>query len=250
MSFGTGAHSHAVERGKHSQTLDDLAVVTRYRAGEVIYHQNEIADHWYKVLSGAARKTTLMMDGRRHIVMFLLPGDLFGFGENDQHRYSVEAISEGTLIAKYPRRRVEALADADVAVGRTLREAAFTMIAGLQHRMVLLGRNSALERVGAFLLETAERLAGAERAVLLPMSRYDIADYLALSVETVSRAVTLLRARGLIALNGSRHIEILNRSELAFGIYRTHTLNGRPAQRCRDQRRNTREPVRSPGAEP
>jgi CRP-like cAMP-binding protein len=161
-----------------------------------------------------------MLDGRRHIVMFLLAGDLFGFGgKQKSHHFSAEAITDGTTIIKYPRRRIEALAESDPAVGRTVREAAFITISGLQTRMVLLGRNSALERVSAFLLETAERLANSDGAILLPMSRYDIADYLAISVETVSRAMTVLRGRGVIALNGSRQIEMLDRSALTRGLY-------------------------------
>jgi CRP-like cAMP-binding protein len=203
-------------------TLDDLAIESKYRAGEIIYHQHDPAEYWYKVLSGAARKTALMLDGRRHIVMFMLPGDLFGYGDHERHRFSVEAICDGTRIARYPRRRVEALADSDVAVGRVVRDAAFGAIAGLQDRMVLLGRSSALERVGAFLLETAERLAADNSTVQLPMSRYDIADYLGLSVETVSRAVTSLRERGAIAMNGSRHIEIRDKKALTFGLHRDH----------------------------
>jgi CRP-like cAMP-binding protein len=224
----TAVHAAPVQRDAphRPRALEDVGIATRYRAGEIIYYQNDPAEYWYKVLSGAARKTALMLDGRRHIVMFLLSGDLFGFGGNAKHDFSVETITEGTTIAKYARRRVEALAESDPVVGRTVREAAFLTIAGLQKRMVLLGRNSALERVSAFLLEIAERLATADGEILLPMSRYDIADYLAISVETVSRAVTILRARHVIALNGSRHIEILDRSALALGLNQTCSSAG------------------------
>jgi CRP/FNR family transcriptional regulator, nitrogen fixation regulation protein len=199
-----------------TEPMERLAILERCRQGETLYHRNDPAQHWYRIVNGAARKCAVTPDGRRQIVDFLLPGDLFGFGTRDHcHCFSVEVLIPGTLVARYPRQLVEALAEADPGVARRIREMAFESIARLQRQMVLLGRTSALSKVSAFLLQMAERCnTGPANAVSLPMSRYDIADYLAIAVETVSRTLTELRRCGAIALNGARHVRIINRETL------------------------------------
>jgi CRP-like cAMP-binding protein len=133
-------------------------------------------------------------------VDFLLPGDFFGFTTWIPHRFSVDAVIEGTVVVYYPRRRVEMIADSTPEVGRLIREMAFNAISRSQARMLILGRMTARQKVGAFLVEMAEHSSDEAVVVALTMSRYDIADYLALSVETVSRVLTDLRLRGVIKL--------------------------------------------------
>jgi hypothetical protein len=120
-------------------------------------------------------------------------------------------------VARYARWNAERLADSDAAVARHIRTIAFGAIARLQRRTVLLGRGSALEKVGAFLLEMSAR-GRSTRAhwISLPMSRCDIADYLAMAVETVSRTLTQLRARGVIAFRDrdARQVRIGDRDAL------------------------------------
>jgi CRP-like cAMP-binding protein len=121
----------------------------------------------------------------------------------------------GTLVARYPRGGAERLADADPQTARNIRKAAFQSIARMQRRMVMLGQTSALEKVSAFVLEMSDRGHHCKSgAVFLPMSRYDIADYLAMAVETVSRTLTELRIRQTIAFRGVRHVCICNRGAL------------------------------------
>jgi CRP-like cAMP-binding protein len=130
-------------------------------------------------------------------------------------------LIEGTVIACYPRRRLEPVIASDPKLSEQIREVAFESILQLQARMLCLGRTTALEKVGSFLLEMAERLPqGSMRDVALPMSRYDIADYLSLSVETVSRAVTELRRRGAISLAGAHHVIIVDARALSRGLPR------------------------------
>jgi CRP/FNR family nitrogen fixation transcriptional regulator len=113
---------------------------------------------------------------------------------------------------------VERLADFDPRVGRLIREAAFEAISRSQARMLILGRMNALEKVGAFLIEMAERSrAGGREGILLLMSRYDIADYLGLAAETVSRALSDLRQSGVIRLEGTHRVRILDRAALEHG---------------------------------
>jgi len=222
--------------------MESLAIATRYENGEAVYRCNDPVEYWYRIVAGAARTSALTADGSRHIVDFLLPGDLFGFGTRGTRPYCVEAIVPASLIVRYPRRSAEQLADFDPQIARGIREAAFDSIARLQRRMVILARTSALERVSGFLLEMADRSRDAPpHTVFLPMSRYDIADYLGMAVETVSRALTELRTRCAIALRGVRRVQICDRSaleDLADGLAETGALppretrwNGAPRAR-------------------
>ena len=196
-------------------SLERLAVVARYEAGESVYRCNDPIEYWYRVVRGAARKSALSGDGRRHIVDFMLPGDFFGFGLAGPRHFCVEALVDGTLIARYPRVSVERLADSDPVIARNIRELAFEAIARLQARVVILSRSKALERVSSFLLEMADRSRiSSIHTVFLPMSRYDVADYLGLAVETVSRALTELRQRRAIAFRSVRQVRICDRAAL------------------------------------
>jgi CRP/FNR family transcriptional regulator, nitrogen fixation regulation protein len=207
--------------------MESLAIPALYENGEAVYRHYEPVDYWYRVVAGAARKSALTADGERHIVDFLLPGDLFGFGARGVRPFGVEAIVPSTLIARYPRRDVEELADSDPQIARGIRESAFDSIARLQRRMLILSRTSALERVAAFLLEMADRGHEAgSHLVFLPMSRYDIADYLGMAVETVSRALTELRTRHAIALRGVRRVLICDRPALEELVARLTRCTG------------------------
>jgi CRP/FNR family nitrogen fixation transcriptional regulator len=195
--------------------LDSIAVVISCHRGQEVYRQTDAIDHWYRVLSGLAKEHALLADGRHQIVNFLLPGDFFGFGARNQHQFTVEVVVDGTVLASYPRREAEMLAERDPSVARLICAEAFETLSRTQARMLTLGRTSAPQKVGAFLLEMAERLAGGRgEAVSLPMSRYDIADYLGLSVEAVSRSLTKLKCLGVIRLAGTRCVSILDRDAL------------------------------------
>jgi CRP/FNR family nitrogen fixation transcriptional regulator len=197
------------------EALDSYAVSSRYGRGQEICSPTRPADAWFRIISGAARRCVVRADGRRQIVDLLLPGDFFGFTTHDEYEFAVEAVSEGTHVARYPRRRVEMLADSDARIARELREVAFDTLARLQAQLLIIGRVTALEKVSSFLLEMESRLTdGVANRMVLPMSRYDIADYLAVSVETVSRSLTDLRQRGMITLAGTRQIKIVNHDAL------------------------------------
>jgi CRP/FNR family transcriptional regulator, nitrogen fixation regulation protein len=200
------------------EALDSMAAVVSCRRGQEVYRQTDAIDRWYRVLSGLAKEHALMADGRHQIVDFLLPGDFFGFGARNQHQFTVEVVADGTLLASYARREVETLAERDPGLGRLIREEAFEAMSRAQARMLALGRTRAPQKVGAFLLEMAERLAGGRAgAIALPMSRYDIADYLGLSTEAVSRSLTKLKGCGAIRLAGARRVSILDRDALEWG---------------------------------
>jgi CRP-like cAMP-binding protein len=197
------------------KNLDSLAVISTYNRRQEICGQGLPAENWFCLISGAARRYAIRLDGRRQIIDLLLPGDYFGFTAGKEWDFGVEAISDGTVVASYSRRRVELLADSDPHLARTIREAAFESLSRLQCQLLIVGRITALEKVGSFLLEMASRLPhGKRNRFALPVSRYDIADYLAVSVETVSRSFTDLKHRGVIRMSGTRTLEIMNEEAL------------------------------------
>lgn len=213
----------AASRPTSTQT-DPLQAVTRlysaksYRRGQEIYGAGEPADFWYHLLSGSARKCAILADGRRRIVDFLMPGDFFGFRARHERNFAVEAISHGTTAGTYPRNRIEAAADTDPALGRRIREIAFESIARSQARVLITGRVTALEKVGSFLVEMGTRsFDRSDQTVVLLMSRYDIADYLGLSVETVSRALSSFKQSGAIRFVGPHRVRLVDRHSLENG---------------------------------
>lgn len=195
--------------------LAELAVMMRRDRGEEIHGSDRPDDYWYRVIAGAARCYVLLPGGRRQILDLLLPGDFFAFAACGGHYCGVDALADNTVVACYPCNVAKARASADPAIASRIREMALEATARIQHLVLILGRTTAREKVGSFLLTIMERTSsrGADR-VVLPTSRYDIADYLGLSVETVSRSLTELKHRGYIALTGPRRVRIVDRREL------------------------------------
>jgi CRP/FNR family nitrogen fixation transcriptional regulator len=200
--------------------LDSIAVIARRDRGEEIHELERTEDYWYRVISGAAKCYVVMPGGRRQIVDLLLQNDFFCFTPCNGHYRALEAMVNGTVVACYSRRRAEALAASNPDVGREIRELTSVAVSRLQDQILMLGRLTAREKVGSFLLKMMDRstMEHADQLSLV-MSRYDIADYLAVSVETVSRSLTELRHRGLIALTGPRRVDIVDRNGLEDGDY-------------------------------
>jgi CRP-like cAMP-binding protein len=210
------------------QCLDPIAAIKSCRRRQEICRQGQTANTWYCVVSGAALCCIIKSDGRRQIVDLLFPGDFFGFTAGAEYDYSVEAVASGTTVAGYPRKSVEALADSNPQLTREIRRIAFDTLSRLQGQLLIVGRITVQQKVGSFIIAMADRLSqvGSDR-VTLPVSRYEIADYLAVSAETVSRALTDLKQRGLIRFTGTRVIQIIDREALenseqddAMGAYR------------------------------
>jgi CRP/FNR family nitrogen fixation transcriptional regulator len=176
-----------------------------------IYGENEPADYVYKVLSGSVRTYKVLTDGRRQIDAFYLAGDIFGLELGDEHCCSAEAITDAVVLV-VKRSQVLAAAERSNDVARRLWSHTARDLRRAQHHTLLLIK-SAQERVAAFLLEMAERLA-AGTALELPMSRQDIADYLGLTIETVSRTLSQLEGAATIALPASRRVVLRNRTAL------------------------------------
>jgi CRP/FNR family transcriptional regulator, nitrogen fixation regulation protein len=198
---------HALKR------LDPFATIMHCHRGQEIPNSSGLSGHWYYVIAGAVRRCTIRSDGRRQIVDLMLPRDFFFIPDN-RREGTTEAIVEETVLASYPGGRVEQVAERDPQFARELREVAFQSLTRSQNQLLILGGLTALEKVGSFLLSLAGRASETKGQVELPVSRYDIADYLAVSVETVCRSITDLQQRGVITLAGKRTVKILNRGAL------------------------------------
>jgi CRP/FNR family transcriptional regulator, nitrogen fixation regulation protein len=189
-----------------------VATEFSYKKEEEIYGEDEPSDYVYQVISGSVRSYKLLSDGRRQIGAFHLPGDVFGLESGPVHRLTAEAVVD-TTVRLVKRRSLEQAAGIAVQVARSL----WAMTAGeLRHaenHMLLLGRKSAMERVASFLLEMDRRLA-VTGMMALPMCRRDIGDYLGLTLETVSRALSQLHSDGVLGFSGARQIVLRNRQRL------------------------------------
>jgi CRP/FNR family nitrogen fixation transcriptional regulator len=195
--------------------LDSLGANSRYQRDQEVYREESPVGCWYRLISGAARRYAVRPDGRRQIVDVLLPGDMFGFGTQGRHAFSADAIADGSVVARYPIARIEALAASEPSVAQEVRELILKSMERLHALLLVLGRTTAEEKVGGFLLLMQGRFGcGPADRLVLPLTRYDVADYLALSVETVSRCLTTLKQRGVISLSGPRQIGIIDRDAL------------------------------------
>jgi len=194
-----------------SHTLN-LGTPVSYRRNTEIFGEKEPADYAYRVISGSVRTYKILDDGRRQIGGFHLPGDIFGLLEfGDEHTFSADAITDTTVLV-VKRKTLAVLAGRHPAIAREL----FTFTGRELRRVqdhVLLLLKTAQERVAGFLLEMAERTC-AGNVVDLPMSRQDIADYLGLTIETVSRTLTGLESAAAIEVSTARRIVLRNRSAL------------------------------------
>jgi CRP/FNR family transcriptional regulator, nitrogen fixation regulation protein len=182
----------------------------KYRKDTEIFGQAEPAEYIYQVIEGAVRTHKLLSDGRRQIGAFHLPSDIFGLENGDFHRFTAEAIVD-TTVRLVKRQSLEREAKNDPAMVRNLLNLTANNLQHVENHLLLLGRKSARERVAAFLVEMNCRLTTPD-FIALPMNRRDIADYLGLTVETVSRAISAYQRKGFLKLAGpmQRDIIVLN----------------------------------------
>ena len=216
LSRPVPAAPRATLRGSEANSLDEslqlMGATMSYPRNTEIFGENEPADYVYRVVSGSVRTYNILSDGRRQIGGFYMPGDIFGIEFDGEHTSAAEAISDAKVLV-VKRSAVDALAGRDASVARELFALTARELRRVQDRILLLIK-SAQERVAGFLLEMAQRASGGN-AIDLPMSRQDIADYLGLTIETVSRTLTSLETAAAIEVSTSRRIVLRNRSALS-----------------------------------
>ncbi len=191
--------------------LDLSGVVINVVTDRQIYSEGDEARCFYKVVSGVVRTCRFLSDGRRQIDAFHREGDVFGFEAGTEHRMAAEAVSDCCVIA-YRRRGLETMVSQDDRLGRWFFSHAMSSMASAREHSLLLGRGSAAQKISAFLQEVAQRDGG--NVIDLPMSRQDIADYLGLTIETVSRTLSQLERDGVIGLPSARRVLLKDRRTL------------------------------------
>ncbi len=210
---GNGLHrSNKQETGDDLGALRQLGTMSSFARNETIFNEGDWAEYSYKVVSGAVRLCKMLPDGRRQIADFFLPGDFFALGESNEHAFTAEAVNEAVVVC-FSRRRIERLCDEAPHIRKDLLSRLYRDLSAAQNHLVMLGRQSAKERVASFLLLLAERVkANNGESIELPMGRQDIADYLGLTIETVCRALSDLKRSKLIT-TPSTHEVVLNNTE-------------------------------------
>jgi len=190
--------------GRLLQILTETTATT----GQAIFYEGDDAEHVYNVTEGVVRVSKMLPDGRRQITGFLFPGDFLGLSHDDAYAYTAEAIGPSRL-CRFKRDRLLALFDELPSLEKRLLGMAADELAAAQDQILLLGRKTARERVVSFLrllAKQARKRGESGNPLNLPMSRADIADYLGLTIETVSRTITKLAKDGLIILPSSNRV--------------------------------------------
>lgn len=178
-----------------------------YRAKEMIFLEGEPLEFVYRVVEGVVRLLRTTPDGRRQIVGFACPGEWIAIGSGVSYAHTAEALVDCRL-RPMSRAEIDRRMREDRAFLNEMLEVAASRLHQAEEQMILLGQRSALEKVAAFLVTLARRLEQRDGEMVLPMDRADIADYLGLTIETVSRKFTQLKNSGVIALPTPSRVRI------------------------------------------
>lgn len=221
--YDPGSGQGTLDRLLHrlaEETAGSLAAISRtqkFAADDIVFLEGDEAEDICSIVDGVVRIVRLLADGRRQITGFLFAGDFLGvsFNRTRAYGYTAEAVTEATIRA-YSRQPLERLIDSDPKVRRLFLAEMSHELTAVQDRMLYLARRSADERVAAFLLGMARRadralsVDGAPDTLFVPMRWGDIADYLGLTPETVSRSMAAFKRAGLIATVGRAGLRIEN----------------------------------------
>ena len=183
---------------------------------QVLFIEGDPAARYFTIVDGVVSISKSMVDGRRQIVGFMFPGDFLGVTDGELYSCTAQAVTPVEL-CRFPRPSFEALAEECPEIEHRLLHAVSTELVEAQEHMLILGRQTAEERLCSFLLHLGKRAphrGEPDNPVHLPMSRGDIGDYLGLSLETVSRTFTVLRDHGVIKLADAHTVELSDRNQL------------------------------------
>lgn len=210
---GTRAPQPHDESSWHTFLTSGRTRMERYDSHEILFHEDDDADHLYEVATGTIMLYRLLGDGRRQVVDILSAGDLFGMSATGAYDCSAETLVPSD-VRVLDRREIEKSPDLQNHVNRCL----VGRIEALHSHAVLLGRKSAAERVASFLMRFVPsrgvigcggpRVGVDEKVVVLRMTRQEIADYLGLTIETVSRVLSDMKRRGVIQIEKNDRIRL------------------------------------------
>jgi CRP-like cAMP-binding protein len=214
-------YASPVARAKIGAAPDDglsaiqaLGQLAHYARDTTIFSDGDDALYAYKIVKGTVRLCKMLSDGRRQIAEFLRAGDFFGFEWRDAYSLTAEAL-EDTVVVRVPRARLDRLGEERRDVQHMLMSLLCNDLCVAQNHLLLLGRQTARERVVSFVLALAARnKAKSGDTLAVPMCRQDIADYLGLTIETVCRAISELKRARLIGVPNRTQIVVLNLAAL------------------------------------
>jgi len=192
------------------ERLEAITTSTTFEDGQTVFEQGDDPRYIFNLTEGAIRLLKLLPNGRRQVVGFVFPGDMLGLSSHGAYTCSAEAIGK-VGVCRFPRAKLLSLLDEFPNLKTRLLDIAADELSEAQEQMLLLGRKSPAEKLASFLWRLhrdGSRCGGSENRIDLAMSRTDIADYLGLTIETVSRTFTRLRNDGVIRLDGAAHVVI------------------------------------------
>jgi CRP-like cAMP-binding protein len=191
------------------RALQQLGTKLRVARGNTIFNEGDLAKNAYKVISGTVRVCKHMADGRRQIAQFAFPGDFLSFMETGEHSFTAEAVTDVVLCC-YPQRQLDKLSLERPSIHDRFLTLMCQRLHELQNHLMVLGRQTAKERVASFLLMLFDRVGFEEDDFMdVPMSRQDIADYLGLTIETVCRTLSELKREGTVDIPDQRQLRLL-----------------------------------------
>ncbi|MGC1303858.1 MAG: cyclic nucleotide-binding domain-containing protein [Caulobacteraceae bacterium] len=196
--------------------LADCATVKGYSAGEMVVREGDPADQVFNITDGMVMLFSLLSDGRRQVLGFLFKGDFLGLTGGPEHRFGVQALTT-VRVCRFPRAMFRRLLLETPQLEEELLSRASDELISAHVHLTLLGRKSALEKVASFLLYIADReakIGGAPNLAFLPMTRADMADFLGLTMETVSRVMSDLKRQRVIELLHHGGVRLLRRDML------------------------------------
>ena len=199
-------------------TLGNIGVAKNVGRDETLFSEGGEARHIYLLVRGVARTVKLLRDGRRQVAGFAFPGDLLGLETLPEYSLSAEAVSDISVVS-YSRDRLDRLAGGNSALQKQVTDIVAAELREAQETLLVLGRQKATERLAWFLIRKLDRIGSAGGVVAVPMNRTDIADYLGLTIETISRALAALKRKGYVAVPSANRIRLLNRSGLRALAY-------------------------------
>lgn len=197
------------------KALHKIGSRLHFGRGETIFNEGDTAEYAYKIASGTVRLCKHMPDGRRQIAQFLFTGEFFSFMDLKEHSFSAEAVNEVVLLC-YPQKQIERLGEESSTLRKRFAALLTRRVRDIQNHLVMLGRQTAKERVAAFLLHVIEHTGIDKNGLMeLPMSRQDMADYLGLTIETVCRVLSAMKRESLIGIPNLHQLVIRKPAALA-----------------------------------
>jgi CRP/FNR family transcriptional regulator len=218
-----GARPHTICNALEDKDLARMAALAHQMAvepGRCFIQEGDPAEHFFNVTAGTAKLFKLLPDGRRQITGFATTGHFLGLAVSSTYSFSAEAV-EPMRVCRFSRSKLKALLDDFPAVEKRLLDVAANELVAAQEQMLLLGRKTARERLASFLIARTALPShclghdpGMSETVLLPMTRNDIADYLGLTIETVSRTLSKLKSDGLIDIPSANQVVLRRYADL------------------------------------